>query len=121
MPWSVLVIESDPDIATAIQDLLTPLGCLVDVASRVERFRSVVPYRTVIIDMTLAFGDASRFIHQVITQHPEVQTIVLTSHHTDKDLLTTVSRQHAIIMGKPYDNMQMRRCVQGSVPVIGSN
>lgn len=83
---SVLVVEDDPDIALALQDLLEFQGFQVDCAQTCRQaFTSIAQntYDVVLLDLGLPDGDGSLILSNLNASHPSLPVIVLTASNRD--------------------------------------
>ena len=84
---SVLVVEDDPDIAMALQDMLEFEGFHVDCVQTCRRAFSSIEqniYNAVLLDLGLPDGDGCSILEKLQVSHPSLPVIVLTA--TNRDL-----------------------------------
>ncbi|NOU12161.1 MAG: response regulator [Nitrospira sp.] len=87
---SALVVEDDPDIALALQDLLEFEGFHVDCAPTCRQaFASIAEntYDVVLLDLGLPDGDGSSILEGLQVSHPALPVIVLTASNRDLEPL----------------------------------
>jgi CheY-like chemotaxis protein len=81
---SILVVEDDPDIAMALQDLLEFEGFHVDCAQTCRQAFSSIEqhaYHAILLDLGLPDGDGSSILEKLHVSHPSLPVIVLTASH----------------------------------------
>ncbi|HMS84201.1 MAG TPA: response regulator [Nitrospira sp.] len=83
---SALIVEDDPDIALALQDLLEFEGFEVDYASTCRQaFASITQntYDVVLLDLGLPDGDGSSILNNLHVSHPSLPVIILSASNRD--------------------------------------
>ncbi len=83
---SVLIVEDDCDILTALQDLLEFEGYLVDCAQTCSHAFSLIEqnvYDAVLLDLGLPDGDGCSIFEKLQVSHPSLPVIVLTASNRD--------------------------------------
>ena len=81
---SILVVEDDPDIAMALQDLLEFEGFQVDCAQTCRQAFSSIEqhaYNAVLLDLGLPDGDGCSILEKLQVSTPSLPVIVLTASH----------------------------------------
>lgn len=92
---SVLVVEDDPDIAMALQDLLEFEGFHVDcVQTCRQAFLSIEQnvYNVVLLDLELPDGDGCSILEKLHVSHSSLPVIVLTASNRDLGPLRPYAR-----------------------------
>lgn len=87
---SALVVEDDPDISLALQDLLEFEGFYVECASTCRQaFTSIAEqaYDVVLLDLGLPDGDGSSILGNLRVSNPSLPVIVLTASNQDREPL----------------------------------
>ena len=92
---SVLIVEDDCDILTALQDLLEFEGYLVDCAQTCDHAFSLIEqnvYDAVLLDLGLPDGDGCSILEKLYISHPSLPVIVLTASNRDLGPLRVYAR-----------------------------
>ncbi len=92
---SVLVVEDDPDITMALQDLLEFEGFHVDCVQTCRQAFSFMEqnvYHAVLLDLGLPDGDGCSILEKLHVSHPSLPVIVLTASNRDLGSLRTYAR-----------------------------
>jgi CheY-like chemotaxis protein len=92
---SVLIVEDDCDILTALQDLLEFEGYLVDCAQTCSHAFSLIEqnvYDAVLLDLGLPDGDGCSILEKLQVSHPSLPVIVLTASNRDLGPLRVYAR-----------------------------
>lgn len=92
---SVLVVEDDPDITMALQDLLEFEGFHVDCVQTCRQAFSCIEqnvYHAVLLDLGLPDGDGCSILEKLHVSHPSLPVIVLTASNRDLGSLRTYAR-----------------------------
>lgn len=87
---AVLIVEDDPDIAMALQDLLEFEGFHVDCVQTCRRaFLSIEQniYNAVLLDLGLPDGDGCSILEKLQVSHPSLPVIILTASNRDLEPL----------------------------------
>jgi CheY-like chemotaxis protein len=102
---SVLVVEDDPDITMALQDLLEFEGFHVDcVQTCRQAFSSLEEnvYHAVLLDLGLPDGDGSSILEDLQVSRPSLPVIVLTASNRDLSPLRAYAR-----VTKPWERGEL--------------
>jgi len=92
---SALVVEDDPDISLALQDLLEFEGCQVKcVPTCRQAFAAITQttYDVVLLDLGLPDGDGRSILDNLRVSHPTLPVIVLTASDRELGALTAFAR-----------------------------
>jgi CheY-like chemotaxis protein len=92
---SALVVEDDPDISLALQDLLEFEGFHVDCASTCRQASVSIAqntYDVVLLDLGLPDGDGGSILENLHVSHPSLPVIVLTASNRDLRPLPAFAR-----------------------------
>lgn len=92
---SALVVEDDPDISLALQDLLEFEGIHVDCAPTCgQAFAAIAKntYDVVLLDLGLPDGDGSSILENLRVSHPTLPVIVITASNRDLGPLPAFAR-----------------------------
>ncbi len=102
---SVLVVEDDPDIAMALQDLLEFEGFHVDCVQTCRRAFSSIEqniYNAVLLDLELPDGDGCSILEKLQVSHSSLPVIVLTASNRDLGSLRAYAR-----LSKPWKREEL--------------
>ncbi len=97
---SLLVVEDEPDIAMALQDLLEFEGFQVDCVSTCRQAFSSIEqniYNAVLLDLELPDGDGCSILERLQVSHPSLPVIILTASNRDLGPLLPYAR-----LAKPW-------------------
>ncbi|MBX3303097.1 MAG: response regulator [Nitrospira sp.] len=101
----VLVVEDDPDILMALQDLLEFEGIRVDcVQTCRQAFSSIEQnvYDAVLLDLGLPDGDGLSVLEKLHASNPSLPVIVLTASNRDLGPLRAYAR-----LAKPWNRQEL--------------
>ncbi|MBS0166363.1 MAG: response regulator [Nitrospira sp.] len=118
---SALVIEDDPDISLALQDLLEFEGFRVDCASTCRQaFASITQntYDVVLLDLGLPDGDGSSILEDLRVSRPALPVIVLTASNRDLGSLPAFARITKPWVRRDLCNILHRALGTTSTPVV---
>jgi CheY-like chemotaxis protein len=102
---SILVVEDDPDIAMALQDLLEFEGFHVDCAQTCRQAFSSIEqntYHAILLDLGLPDGDGCSILEKLHVSHPSLPVIVLTASHRNLGSLRAYAR-----LSKPWEREEL--------------
>jgi|GEM_PF-1253083 len=110
---SVLVVEDDPDITMALQDLLEFEGFHVDCVQTCRQAFSCIEqnvYHAVLLDLGLPDGDGCSILEKLRVSHPSLPVIVLTASNRDFGTLRPYAR-----LAKPWERGELCRILHRAV------
>ena len=102
---TILVVEDDPDISMALQDLLEFEGFDVECVDTCRRAFSSIEHRTydaVLLDLGLPDGDGRSVLKRLNDAHPTVPVIVLSATNRDLGVLHPYAR-----LSKPWNREEL--------------
>ncbi|MCS6305268.1 MAG: response regulator [Nitrospira sp.] len=102
---SLLVVEDEPDIAMALQDLLEFEGFQVDcVQTCRQAFSSIEQniYNAVLLDLELPDGDGCSILEKLQVSHPSLPVIILSASNRNLGLLRPYAR-----LAKPWKRREL--------------
>lgn len=102
---SILVVEDDPDIAMALQDLLEFEGFHVDCAQTCRQAFSSIEqnaYHAILLDLGLPDGDGCSILEKLQVSHPTLPVIVLTASNRNLGSLRAYAR-----LTKPWEREEL--------------
>jgi DNA-binding response OmpR family regulator len=102
---SVLVVEDDPDITMALQDLLEFEGFHVDCAQTCRQAFSSIEHNTyhaILLDLGLPDGDGCSILEKLQVSNPSLPVIVLTASNRNLGSLRAYAR-----LTKPWEREKL--------------
>jgi CheY-like chemotaxis protein len=102
---SVLIVEDDPDISMALQDLLEFEGFQVDCAQTCRHAFSSLEqhvYDAVLLDLGLPDGDGRSILEKLQVSNPSLPVIVLTASNRELGPLRAYAR-----LTKPWERGEL--------------
>jgi CheY-like chemotaxis protein len=115
---NVLVVEDDPDIAMALQDLLEFQGFHVDCAQTCRQAFSSIEqnvYHAVLLDLGLPDGDGCSILEKLRASHPSPPVIVLTASNRDLVPLHAYAR-----LTKPWKRGELWEILHRAIGTVSS-
>jgi PAS domain S-box-containing protein len=115
---SVLVVDDDPDILTALQDLLEFEGFHVDCAQTCrEALRSIErnDYNAVLLDLGLPDGDGQSVLQKLQESDPSLPVIVLTAATSMDRRVGSLTQGAFAHLTKPYHREELRAILQRAI------
>ncbi len=117
-PQSVLVVDDDPDILTALQDLLEYEGFHVDCAHTCREALSSVEqhhYNAVLLDLGLPDGDGQSVLHRLQQSDPSLPVIILTAATSMDRKLGSLTQGAFAHLTKPYHREELRAILHRAI------
>ena len=115
---AVLIVDDDPDILTALQDLLEHDGFLVTAVSTcrdaLTRVRTA-NFAAVLLDIGLPDGDGLLVLETIQAIAPSLPVIVLTAFTSQDYRAKSLSRGAFSYLTKPYNRDEIRTVVRRAV------
>ena len=115
---AVLIVDDDPDILTALHDLLEHDGFLVTTASTCRDALTQVRtanFGAVVLDIGLPDGDGLTVLETIQTLAPSLPVIVLTAFTSQDYRAKSLSRGAFSYLTKPYNRDDLRAVVRRAV------
>ena len=115
---SLLVVEDEPDIAMALQDLLEFEGFQVDcVQTCRQAFSSIEQniYNAVLLDLELPDGDGCSILEKLQVSHPSLPVIILTASNRNLGSLRPYAR-----LAKPWKRGELCGILHRAVGTVSS-
>jgi CheY-like chemotaxis protein len=108
----VLVVDDDPDLCSALWDLLRERGFRVALAhddNEANRRLKDRNFKVVLIDMKLPHGDGATVFRLVRQAYPEARTVVITGARpeVDQQLRQVLAEGADAVCYKPFDVPQL--------------
>lgn len=117
-PHSVLVVDDDPDILTALQDLLEFEGFHVDCAQTCrDAFSSIEQnlYNAVLLDLGLPDGDGQSILERLQVSDPSIPVIILTASTATDRKLGSFTKGAFAHLTKPYHREELRAILHRAI------
>lgn len=115
---SVLVVDDDPDILTALQDLLEYEGFHVDCAHTCHEALTSVEqhhYNAVLLDLGLPDGDGQSVLHRLQRSDPSLPVIILTAATSMDRKLGSLTEGAFAHLTKPYHREELRAILHRAI------
>jgi PAS domain S-box-containing protein len=115
---SVLVVDDDPDILTALQDLLEFEGFRVNCAQTCrEAFHSIEQnrYNAVLLDLGLPDGDGQTILERIRQDDPSLPVIVLTAMTSTDRKVGSFAQGAFAHLTKPYHREELRTILHRAI------
>ena len=115
---AILIVDDDPDILTALHDLLEYDGFLVTEVSTcrdaLEQVRTV-DFSAVLLDIGLPDGDGLAVLEIIQTIAPSLPVIVLTAFTSQDYRAKSLSGGAFSYLTKPYNRDELRAVLRRAV------
>ena len=115
---AILLVDDDPDISTALHDLLEHDGFLVtavstcyDVLAQVK----IAKFAAVLLDIGLPDGDGLSVLETLQTLVPSLPVIILTAFTSQDHRAKSLSRGAFCYLTKPYNRDELRTVLRRAV------
>lgn len=115
---AVLIVDDDPDILTALHDLLEHDGFLVTAVSTCRDALTEVRtanFSAVLLDIGLPDGDGLALLETIQAITPTLPVIVLTAFTSQDYRAKSLSRGAFSYLTKPYNRDELRAVVRRAV------
>ena len=115
---AVLIVDDDPDIVTALQDLLEHDGFFVAAVSTCRDALAqvrTVNFAAVLLDIGLPDGDGLAILETIQAIAPSLPVIVLTAFTSQDYRAKSLSRGAFSYLTKPYNRDEIRTVVRRAV------
>ncbi|ALA56929.1 PAS domain S-box protein [Nitrospira moscoviensis] len=115
---SVLVVDDDPDILTALQDLLEYEGFHVDCAHTCREALSSIEqryYNAVLLDLGLPDGDGHSVLDRLQQSDPSLPVIILTAATSMDRKLDSLTQGAFAHLTKPYHREELRAVLHRAI------
>lgn len=112
---AVLIVDDDPDITTALLDLLVHEGYYVSSANSCqEALQSTdhVSYDAVLLDIGLPDGEGLWLLHHFQSGHPTMPVIMLSASTSLRQQRDSLSQGAFSYLSKPYDRDMLREVLR---------
>jgi PAS domain S-box-containing protein len=119
-PVSVLVVDDDPDICTALKDLLENEGYLVQVAATGKDAIALVQqdrYSATLLDIGLPDIDGLSVLENFLAVDPKLPVIILTAYTTEHKTIGALSKGAFAYLTKPYNREELKATLRRAIGV----
>ncbi|MCX5725486.1 MAG: response regulator [Nitrospirae bacterium] len=116
----VLIIDDDPDILTALHDLLEHDGFLVTGVSTCRDALAqmkTVSFSTILLDIGLPDGDGLALLETIQSIEPSLPVIVLTAFTSQDYRVKSLSKGAFSCLTKPYNRDELRTVLRRAVEI----
>lgn len=120
VPPAILIVDDDPDILTALHDLIEHDGFLVTGVSTCHDALAQVktgPFAAVLLDIGLPDGDGLAVLETIQAIAPSLPVIVLTAFMSQDYRAKSLSRGAFSCLTKPYNRNELRAVLRRAVGV----
>ena len=115
---AILIVDDDPDILTALQDLLEHDGFLVTAVSTCRDALTQVRtanFAAALLDIGLPDGDGLAVLETIQALAPSLPVIVLTAFTSQDYRAKSLSRGAFSYLTKPYNRDEIRTVVRRAI------
>ena len=115
MPASILVVDDENTIASALELLLRDEGYEIDISSSVAEAQSLLERRwfdLVFLDLRLPDGDGIGLLEHIKDTAPETEVIMMTAHGSLDVTIEAIKRGAFYYLEKPFSFEQVKILAQ---------
>jgi len=119
-PYSILIVEDNPDIVIGLQDLLQHDGYLVSVAGSCAAAIAHIHARrfsVILLDLALPDGDGLDVLKEMQRLDATVPVVILTAHIAPEKTVGSLVKGAFSYLTKPYNREELRQTLQRAVGV----
>jgi PAS domain S-box-containing protein len=119
-PPSILIVDDDPDICTAMSDLLLHEGYQVETAGTGTQAINHVqhrPYQAVLLDIGLPDLDGLSVLKALLGHAPTLPVIVLTAFGRSENAVMALNRGAFAYITKPYNRDELKATIRRALGV----
>jgi PAS domain S-box-containing protein len=119
-PYSVLLVEDNPDLVMGLQDLLHHDGYAVTVAGTVAGALELVRahrFNAIILDLGLPDGDGLEVLKETQRLDPSLPVVVVTAHISQDRTVRSLAEGAFAYLTKPYDREELRHTLRRAIGV----
>jgi PAS domain S-box-containing protein len=119
-PYSVLVVEDNPDLVMGLQDLLQHDGYAVTVAGTVARAIELVRahhFNAIILDLGLPDGDGIEVLRETQRSDTSLPVVIVTAHISSDRTVGSLMEGAFAYLTKPYDREELRHTLRRAIGV----
>jgi PAS domain S-box-containing protein len=119
-PYSVLVVEDNPDLVMGLQDFLQHDGYSVTVAATVAGATELVRahrFNAIILDLGLPDGDGLEVLKEAQRLDPSLPVVIVTAHISADRTVGALAEGAFAYLTKPYDREELRHILRRAIGV----
>ena len=119
-PYSVLVVEDNPDLVIGLQDLLHHDGYAVTVAGTVAGAIELVRahrFNVILLDLGLPDGDGLEVLQETQRLDPSLPVVIVTANISRDRTVGSLTEGAYAYLTKPYDRDELRHTVRRAIGV----
>ena len=119
-PYSVLVVEDNPDLVMGLQDLLRHDGYAVTVAGTVAsaiEFVRTHRFNAILLDLGLQDGDGLEVLKETQRLDPSLPVVIVTAHISQDHTVGSLTKGAYAYLTKPYDREELRHTLRRAIGV----
>jgi PAS domain S-box-containing protein len=119
-PYSVLVVEDNPDLVIGLQDLLHHDGYAVTVAGTVAGAIELVRahrFNAILLDLGLPDGDGLEVLKETQRLDPSLPVVIVTAHISRDRTVGSLTEGAFAYLTKPYDREELRHTLHRAIGV----
>jgi CheY-like chemotaxis protein len=118
---NILIVDDEPDMCWALENILRPAGCAVTTTTRGAEALELVarePYAVAFVDAKLADLDGLELASLIRQQSPHTAIVLISGYFYQEDRAITEGLQKGLFVGfiaKPFDLNEVRRMARQAV------
>lgn len=119
-PYSVLIVEDNPDIVTGLQDLLQHDGYAVSVAGTCASAIAQIGmqrFNAILLDLGLPDGDGLDVLREVQRLDASLPVIIITAHIAPERTVGSLVKGAFAYLTKPYNRDELRQLLRRAIGV----
>lgn len=119
-PYSILVVEDNPDIVIGLQDLLQHEGYHVTVAGTCASAIAHIGmqrFNAILLDLGLPDGDGSDVLREVQHRDASLPVIIITAHIAKERTVGSLAKGAFAYLTKPYNTEELRQTLRRAIGV----
>jgi len=119
-PYSVLVVEDNPDIVIGLQDLLQHDGYAVTVAGTCASAIALIHaqrFSAILLDLGLPDGDGLDVLKEVQRVDASLPVIIVTAHIATERTVGSLAKGAFAYLTKPYNREELRQQLRRAIGV----
>ena len=119
-PYSVLIVEDDPDIVVGLQDLLEHDGYAVTVAGTCASAIAHIGmqrFNAILLDLGLPDGDGLDVLKEAQRLDASLPVIIITAHIAEERTVGLLMKGAFAYLTKPYNRDELRQTLRRAIGV----
>jgi PAS domain S-box-containing protein len=119
-PYSILVVEDNPDLVIGLQDLLHHDGYAVTVAGTVAGAIELVRahrFNAILLDLGLPDGDGIEVLKETHRLDPSLPVLIVTAHISPDRTVGSLTEGAFAYLTKPYHREELRQTLRRAIGV----